>query len=168
MWCDDEGLIHTFLSLDVQMSEGGGKETTTTIMTTMMMKRNAVADGRLEVLQIYKLLQLVREGNKAQVEKMVRLGVPSLINLTEPSEGSGVLHLTSVSNSLDMAEFLLNLGAQPDVQDKRGRTPVILAAELGHDAMLNLLAKSHADMKLLDVEGRGALGSLLFMRNLSL
>ncbi|XP_060736585.1 ankyrin repeat and EF-hand domain-containing protein 1 isoform X2 [Tachysurus vachellii] len=141
-----------------RMSEGGGKETTTTMMTTMMkMKRNAVADGRLEVLQIYKLLQLVREGNKAQVEKMVYLGVPNLINLTEPSEGSGVLHLTSVSNNLDMAEFLLNLGAQPDVQDKRGRTPVILAAELGNDAMLNLLAKSHADMKLLDVEGRGVL-----------
>ncbi|KAG7328057.1 hypothetical protein KOW79_008001 [Hemibagrus wyckioides] len=141
------------------MSEGGGEETakTTTLTTTMKMKRSAVAEGRLEVLQIYKLLQLVREENKAEVEKMVRLGVPNLINLTEPGEGSGVLHLTSVSNNLDMAEFLLTLGAQPDVQDKRGCTPAILAAELGHDAMLNLLACSQADMKLLDTEGRGVL-----------
>lgn len=122
-----------------------------------------MGEGRLEVLQIYKLLQLVREENKAEVEKMVCLGVPNLINLTEPGEGSGVLHLTSVSNNLDMAEFLLTLGAQPDVQDKRGRTPVILAAELGHDAMLNLLARSQADMKLQDTEGRGAAASLLFV-----
>lgn len=124
--------------------------------------------GRLEVLQIYKLLQLVRERNKTQVEKMVRLGVPNLINMTEPSEGTGVLHLTSISNDLDMAEFLLSLGAHPDVQDKRGRTPVILAAELGHDAMLALLAKNHADMNLVENEGKGALGSLFFMRYLLL
>ncbi|KAF4083744.1 hypothetical protein AMELA_G00120320, partial [Ameiurus melas] len=137
------------------MSEGGGEETKMT--TTMKMKRSAVAEGRLEVLQIYKLLQLLRERNKTQVEKMVRLGVPNLINMTEPSEGTGVLHLTAISNDLDTAEFLLSLGAQPDVQDKRGRTPVILAAELGHDAMLALLAKNHADMNLVDNEGKGVL-----------
>lgn len=144
------------------MSEGGGEETTaatTAAMAMMRMKRSAVAEGRLEVLQVYKLLQSVRERNKAQVEKLVRVGVPNLINLTEPSDGTGVLHLTSVSNDLDMAEFLLSLGALPDVQDKRGRTPVILAAELGHDAMLDLLAKNRADMNLLDEEGKGALGS---------
>lgn len=132
------------------------------------MKQSAVAEGRLEVLQIYKLLQLVREGNKAQVEKMVRLGLPNLVNLTEPREGTGVLHLTSVSNDLDMAEVLLSLGAHPNVQDKRGRTPVILAAELGHDAMLALLARNHADMNLLDKEGKGALGSLGLLGSLSL
>lgn len=126
----------------------------------MKMKRSTVAEGRLEVLQIYKLLQLVQEGNKGEVEKMVRLGVPNLINLTEPKEGTGVLHLTSISNDLDIAEILLSLGAHPDVQDKRGRTPVILAAELGHDAMLALLAKNHADMKLVDNEGKGALTAL--------
>ncbi|XP_017331642.1 ankyrin repeat and EF-hand domain-containing protein 1 isoform X2 [Ictalurus punctatus] len=136
------------------MSDGGGEETKT---TTMKMNRSAVPVGRLEVLQIYKLLQLVRERNKTQVEKMVRLGVPNLINMTEPSEGTGVLHLTSISNDLDMAEFLLSLGAHPDVQDKRGRTPVILAAELGHDTMLALLAKNHADMNLVDNEGKGVL-----------
>lgn len=123
------------------------------------IKRNVVAEDRLEFLHIYKLLQLVREKNKAQVEKMVRLSMPNLIDLTEPNEGTGVLHLTSISNDLDMAEFLLSLGAHPDVQDKRGRTPVILAAQLGHDTMLALLARNRADMTLVDSEGKGAPGS---------
>lgn len=141
------------------MPERGGEETKTTTLTmTMKMKKSEVAEGRLEVLQIYKLLQLVREGNKAHMEKMVHLGVPNLINLREPSEGTSALHLTSVSNDLDTAEFLLSLGAHPDVQNKRGHTPAILAAELGHDAMLALLAKNHADMNLVDNEGKGALG----------
>lgn len=143
------------------MSEGGGDETTTTAAVTVTkMKRSVVAEGRLEVLQIYKLLQLVQEGNKAHVEKMVRLGVPNLINLTEPREGTGVLHLTSISNHLELAEVLLTLGAHPDVQDKRGRTPGMLAAQLGHDAMLALLASNHADMSLVDNEGKGVPGAL--------
>lgn len=128
-------------------------------MSTMMIKSSTVTEGRLEVLQIYKLLQLVREKNKAQVEKMVRFGMPNLMDMTEPCEGTGVLHLTSVSNDLVMAEFLLSLGAHPDVQDKRGRTPAILAAQLGHDAMLALLARNRADMSLVDTEGKGAAGS---------
>ncbi|KAI5610894.1 ankyrin repeat and EF-hand domain-containing protein 1 [Silurus asotus] len=135
-----------------RMSEGGG-----VVSMTKILKIGAVAESRLEVLQIYKLLQLVRERNKAQLEKMVRLGISNLINLTEPNEGTGVLHLTSISNDLDTAEFLLSLGAHPDVQDKRGRTPVLLAAELGYDAMLDLLAKNHADMRLVDNEGKGVL-----------
>uniref|UniRef100_A0AAY5EZ05 EF-hand domain-containing protein n=1 Tax=Electrophorus electricus TaxID=8005 RepID=A0AAY5EZ05_ELEEL len=113
--------------------------------------------GRLEALQIYKLLQFVREGSHSQVEKMVQLGVPNLINLTEPAEGTGALHLASVANDLNIAQFLLSLGAYPNVQDKRGRTPVILATELGYDSMVDLLAKNHANMNVVDNEGKGAL-----------
>ncbi|KAK1793099.1 hypothetical protein P4O66_011502 [Electrophorus voltai] len=119
--------------------------------------RSSVAEGRLEALQIYKLLQFVREGSHSQVEKMVQLGVPNLINLTEPAEGTGTLHLASVANDLNIAQFLLSLGAYPNVQDKRGRTPVILATELGYDSMVDLLAKNHANMNVVDNEGKGAL-----------
>ncbi|KAM6964990.1 ankyrin repeat and EF-hand domain-containing protein 1 [Aplochiton taeniatus] len=119
--------------------------------------RTRVAEGRLQVLQIYRLLQQVNEGDKAQIEKMVILGVEDLINLTEPREGTGVLHLASVANNQDLVAFLLSQGARPNAQDKRGRTPVMLAAELGHDGIVALLAKNHADMKLLDAEGKGVL-----------
>lgn len=114
-----------------------------------------MAEGRLQVLQIYRLLQYVHEGDRPRIEKMVGMGVDDLINLTEPREGTGVLHLASVANDTDMVGFLLAQGAQPDVQDKRGRTPAMLAAELGHDGMVALLAKNHADMSLLDAEGKG-------------
>ncbi|XP_072546322.1 ankyrin repeat and EF-hand domain-containing protein 1 [Salminus brasiliensis] len=119
--------------------------------------RPAVVEGRLEVLHVYKLLQLVREGDKPQIEKLIHLGVPNLINLTEPAEGKGAMHQAAVTNDLDMVQFLLNLEANPDVQDKRGRTAVILAAELGYDGMVALLAKNHANMNMVDNEGKGVL-----------
>lgn len=41
------------------------------------------------------------------------------------------------------------------MQDKRGCTPVMLAAELGNDVIVTLLAQSHADLRLQDSEGKG-------------
>ncbi|XP_040920403.1 ankyrin repeat and EF-hand domain-containing protein 1a [Toxotes jaculatrix] len=116
-----------------------------------------VAEGRLQVLQIYRLLQCVHEGDKLQIEKMVNLGVENLINLTEPQDGKGVLHVATSANNQDLVSFLLSQGAHPNIQDKKGCTPVMLAAELGNDAIVALLAKSHADLRLQDAEGKGVL-----------
>uniref|UniRef100_A0A096M0K4 Ankyrin repeat and EF-hand domain containing 1a n=1 Tax=Poecilia formosa TaxID=48698 RepID=A0A096M0K4_POEFO len=106
---------------------------------------------------IYRLLQWIHKGEKDEIQKMVKLGVKNLINLTEPQEGLGVLHLAVSANNSDLVEFLLSLGAQPDVQDKMGRTPAMLAAELGNEDILSLLFQKQPDMKLVDIKGKGVL-----------
>ncbi|XP_005672755.1 ankyrin repeat and EF-hand domain-containing protein 1 isoform X2 [Sus scrofa] len=117
----------------------------------------ALADKRLENLQIYKVLQCVRNKDKKQIEKLTRLGYPELINFTDPINGHSALHLASVSNDIDMVSFLLNLGAHPDVQDGMGCTPAMRAAELGHELSMEILAKAKADMTIVDNEGKGIL-----------
>ncbi|XP_078503210.1 ankyrin repeat and EF-hand domain-containing protein 1 [Lissotriton helveticus] len=116
-----------------------------------------VAEGRLESLQIYKVLQCVRSEDKEQIEKLIKLGVSDLINITEPQNGNGVLHLAAVANNVEMTNFLLSLGANPDEQDLMGRTPAMKAAELGHELVLEVLAKAPADMTVVDKEGKGVL-----------
>nr|XP_019947092.1 PREDICTED: ankyrin repeat and EF-hand domain-containing protein 1 isoform X2 [Paralichthys olivaceus] len=116
-----------------------------------------VAEDRLQVLQIYILLQRVHEGDTEQIKKMVNLGVENLINLTEPQDGTGVLHVAVSANNQDLVSFLLSLGADPNIQDKKGRTPVMLAAERGNHAIVGLLIQSNADLKLQDAESRGVL-----------
>lgn len=54
----------------------------------------------------------------------------------------------------ELVAFLLSKGADPNMQDKRGRAPIMLAAELGNDPIVSLLAHSEADLRLLDVEGK--------------
>ena len=54
-----------------------------------------------------------------------------------------------------MIQFLLNLGAHPDVIDFAGRTAVMHAAEYGHTNALQLLRDARADAKIQDLEGRG-------------
>ncbi|NWS53952.1 ANKE1 protein, partial [Chunga burmeisteri] len=114
-------------------------------------------DNRLLSLQIYKLLQCVHQKDKKQIEKLIQKGFPNLINFTEPMEGYSALHLACIKNDVDMCSFLLEHGAHPDVQDKLGRTPAMKAAELGHQLVLDLLAKAKADMRAVDNEGKGVL-----------
>nr|XP_008114260.1 PREDICTED: ankyrin repeat and EF-hand domain-containing protein 1 [Anolis carolinensis]XP_016851574.1 PREDICTED: ankyrin repeat and EF-hand domain-containing protein 1 [Anolis carolinensis] len=117
----------------------------------------SLADKRLENLQIYKVLQCVRQKDTKQIEKLTKLGYPELINFTEPINGDSALHLACVANDIDMCNFLLELGAHPDVQDRMGRTPVMKAAELGHDLALEVLVQAEADMTIVDAEGKGVL-----------
>ncbi|XP_044185961.1 ankyrin repeat and EF-hand domain-containing protein 1a [Thunnus albacares] len=116
-----------------------------------------VAEGRLQVLQIYRLLQYVHKADKVQIEKMVNLGMENLINLTEPKDGTGVLHVAVSANNQDLVSFLLSQGARPNIQDKRGRTPVMLAAELGNEDIVILLAQNRANLRFQDAEGKGVL-----------
>ncbi|XP_075940723.1 ankyrin repeat and EF-hand domain-containing protein 1 [Anarhichas minor] len=121
------------------------------------MMSGGVAEGRLQVLQIYRLLQCVHQGDKEQIEKMVNLGVENLINLTDPQDSKGVLHVAASANNQDLVSFLLSLGARPNIQDKEGHTPAMLAAELGNDAIMALLVQSNANLRLQDTEGKGVL-----------
>ena len=114
-----------------------------------------VAQTRLETLQICKLLQCVREGDSGQIQKLTINGVPHLINYNEPLDGETALNIAAVANNDTMIEFLLELGAHPDVVDFKGRSAVMRAAEHGHVQCLEKLAKKGADMKLKDLEGKG-------------
>jgi len=54
-----------------------------------------------------------------------------------------------------MIQFLLQLGAHPDVIDFAGRTAVMYAAQFGHVNALQLLREAKANPKIQDLEGRG-------------
>lgn len=114
-----------------------------------------IAQTRLETLQVCKLLQCVREEDRTQVEKLTIHGVPHLVNFNEPTDGQTALHIAAAANNDAMIEFLLELGAHPDVVDFKGRSAVMRAAEYGHVQCLQKLAKRGADMKICDLDGKG-------------
>ncbi|XP_048456853.1 ankyrin repeat and EF-hand domain-containing protein 1a [Rhincodon typus] len=116
-----------------------------------------IAEGRLQILQVYKLIQYVRRRDKAEIEKLLTLGVPHLVNLSEPSQGEYALHLAALANDVEICKLLLSLGAEPNVVDKDGRTAAMIAAEAGHDTVLEVLADANTNMSIVDKNGKGIL-----------
>ena len=114
-----------------------------------------IAQTRLETLQICKLLQCVREEDREQIEKLTINGVPHLVNYNEPLDGETALNMAAMANNDTMIQFLLDLGAHPDVVDFKGRSAVMRAVQYGHVQCLEKLAKKGADMKLCDLQGNG-------------
>ena len=110
------------------------------------------------------MLQCVREKDKSQIEKMTEHGVPHLINYNDRNEGSTALSVAACANDDEMIEFLLGLGAHPDVVDFKGRSAAMRAAEYGHVDCLRKLAEKGANMRIADREGKGIPYTVLQMR----
>lgn len=64
----------------------------------------------------------------------------------EPENGDTALHIAASKNNQSMISFLLDMGANPNVIDQQGRTPVMRAAEYGHVQSLQVLADANSDM----------------------
>jgi ankyrin repeat protein len=76
-----------------------------------------VAKDPVEILQVKKLLHCVRCEDYYQIKKLCEKGVELLINYNEPHDGQTALILAAIMNNEKMLEFLIQLGAHPNVVD---------------------------------------------------
>lgn len=77
----------------------------------------SVSYDTVEILQVRKLLQCVRNDDFKHIQKLCEKGVSFLINYQEPNEGNTALILATINNNEKMIEFLLNIGAHPNIVD---------------------------------------------------
>lgn len=78
-----------------------------------------VANDPVEVLQVRKLLQCVRTDDYKQIKNLCEKGVEFLVNYNEPKDGQTALILAAIQNNEPMLEFLLEIGAHPNIVDFR-------------------------------------------------
>jgi ankyrin repeat protein len=97
------------------------------------------ASGRVEELQIKKLLHCVRTEDFYQIKKLCEKGVEQLINYNEPAEGETALILAATMNNDRMLQFLLDIGAHPNVTDFQVSLITLIAALIAVKEDLKLL-----------------------------
>jgi ankyrin repeat protein len=143
-----------------------------------------IAKTRLETLQACKLLQCVRRRDLVQIERLVANGVPGLLDYNDPAaaspadendratkaarqradpevsqssdaDGDTALTWATSENDIELVDFLLRHGADPDATDLRGRTAVFRAAERGYVECMQRLLRVGANLKVTDVNGKG-------------
>ncbi|WP_267394869.1 MULTISPECIES: ankyrin repeat domain-containing protein [unclassified Sphingomonas] len=96
----------------------------------------------------YKFLQAVDKEDGKVVTTMIETPGSTIINTKQVTGGKGALHLlVSHSNSL-FFQYLLQKGADPNIRDSAGNTPLILAAQAGREDLVQLLLAYKANINL--------------------
>jgi ankyrin repeat protein len=76
----------------------------------------------------HKFLKAVKERNFADMTAALNSG-PTIINATDQDSGEGALHIVTRERDAAWMGYLLQSGADPNVRDAKGTTPLMLAAE---------------------------------------
>ena len=79
----------------------------------------------------YKFLEAVKKREGETAENLLAGGGVRIINTKEYGSGDGALHILARERDLTWLRFILGKGARPDLQNKEGETPLILATQFG-------------------------------------
>merc|ERR1711871_1288941 len=124
----------------------------------------AMIDGRLTIYQRIKRYFRKKEA-AARLEFAIKIllhkgGDIDFVRSAKGEEGYGVLHVACERGLLNIVEWLLKKGADPNLESKKYRkTPLMLAAEKDHiDVMLYLLENGAMyEINQQDLHGNSAL-----------
>ena len=92
----------------------------------------------------YKFLEAVDEKDIAEVEKLLGKTGATLINSRDITSGRTGLHIAAARRDIVWLVFLANKGANPNIADNRGVTPLMLASSLGFSEGVDALIKAGA------------------------
>lgn len=101
----------------------------------------------------YKFLKAVRDRNGTAVEGALAGAGARLVNSKDVTSGESALHIVTRERDSVWLRFLLGKDARPDVQNKQGETPLILATQLGWQDGVSLLLARGAQVN--GTNGRG-------------
>lgn len=101
----------------------------------------------------YKFLQAVREAKGEDVTKMLDQPGTTIVNTRDPGTGEGALHIVVRRDDEAYLRFLLSRGADPDLKDGAGNSPLLLAAASGETHLIDILVSAHANVNLANSGG---------------
>jgi len=87
----------------------------------------------------YNFLKAVRDGNGDDAMKYLSKPGAPVLNTRDPATGETALHISVKTHAVNWVGFLLNKGANPDIKDRNGNTPLHDAALVGDPTSLTYL-----------------------------
>lgn len=104
-----------------------------------------VAPAQAQFSAGYKFLEAVKKKNGQEVTDMLALPGSTVVNARDVSSGDSALHIVVARRDLTWIRFLAAKGANVNVRNAKGQTPLQLASNLGFvegvEALLQLGAK---------------------------
>ncbi len=116
----------------------------------------------------YQFLHAVSEADGAKVTEMLNKPGPPIVNARDVSSGEGALHIVVKRTDRTYLSFLLQHDANPDLRDRDGNTPLLLATNLNWLEGVRLLITYHADVDVANDHGETPLIRAVQLRNVQL
>jgi uncharacterized protein len=105
----------------------------------------AVPAAAQQQSESYKFLSAVRDGKGNDVLQMLGRPGSNIINTRDISSGDGALHIVVKRGDEVYTRFLLQKGADPNIRDAKGNTPMMLAVTLGQVGLVPVLTAAKAN-----------------------
>jgi len=116
----------------------------------------------------YQFLQAVKNREGDEATEMLNEPGSTVVNSRDITSGETGLHITVERRDLTWTQFLLQEGANPNIADNRGRTPLIAAAQIGFIEGVQALVDAGARMDIANETGETPLIAAVHSRNIEL
>ena len=116
----------------------------------------------------YKFLKAVRDRDGDIATKLLDEPGNTIVNARDITTGETALHAVVQRRDLTWVRFLLQRGANPNIADKNGTTPLQIAAQLGFIEGVEQLIKRGAEVDVSDSTGETPLISAVHRGDLKL
>jgi ankyrin repeat protein len=113
----------------------------------------------------YNFLKAVKDRKGEEAEKFLSEPGSVIINTRDGSTGETALHIVIQRRDSTWLGYLLQKGANPNLADKKGTTPLILATQLGYVDGIDWLVRKKAVVDQTNRSGETALILAVQLRN---
>lgn len=96
----------------------------------------------------HQFLEAVRKADGSKVMEILNKPGQTIINTKDRTSGEGALHIVAKKGDATYLRFLIQKGANPNLSDGRGNTPMILAVMSGFDEGVDILITYKANINL--------------------
>ena len=98
--------------------------------------------------QGYKFLDAVKNAKGDEVIKILDQPGQTIVNARDVTSGEGALHIVIKRGDMTYLRYLLSRGADPNLRDGQGETPMLLAVQYGQPGMVDILVAAKANANL--------------------
>lgn len=116
----------------------------------------------------YQFLEAVRDRDGTEATELLNVPGTTVINARDLTSGESALHVVVGRRDLTWTRWLLQEGANPNIADNRGRTPLIAASEIGFIEGVEALVARGARVDIANQTGETPLIAAVHARNVAL